>query len=209
MKKSVPFVLAAALALAVSIATVHAANQTMPVVGQAAPGFTLPSQDGSQISLSSFHGKWVVLYFYPKDMTTGCTIEAHNFQTDLPKFEARNAVILGVSVDTPDSHKQFCTKEGLTFRLLADPGHSVVEAYGSLGNFGPMQIANRNTFLIDPQGKVAQVWTKVDPKVSSSEVLAAIPSVAMPAAATRTAIQPRSTNSVKPPQNNGSGSPQQ
>ncbi len=108
----------------------------MPAVGQVAPTFTLPSQDGSQISLASFRGKWVVLYFYPKDMTTGCTIEAHNFQRDLAQFDARNAVILGVSVDTPDSHKQFCTKEGLTFRLLADPDHKVVEAYGSLGHFG-------------------------------------------------------------------------
>ena len=117
----------------------------------------------------------MVLYFYPKDMTPGCTIEAHNFQRDLAQFEAKNAVIVGVSVDNPDSHKQFCTKEGLTFRLLADPEHAVVDQYGSLGNFGPMKIAMRNTFLIDPQGKIAKVWTKVDPKVHSGEVLAAIP----------------------------------
>ena len=141
--------------------------QAMPAVGQVAPTFTLPSQDGSQISLDSFRGKWVVLYFYPKDMTSGCTIEAHNFQRDQAKFDAENAVILGVSVDTPDSHKQFCTKEGLTFRLLADPEHKVVDAYGSLGNFGAMTIANRNTFLIDPQGKIVKVWTKVDPSVHS------------------------------------------
>ena len=115
---------------------VQAADQTMPAVGQAAPTFTLPSQDGTQISLDSFRGKWVVLYFYPKDMTQGCTIEAHNFQRDLAKFEADNAVIVGVSVDTPDSHKQFCTKEGLTFHLLADPEHKVVDQYGSLGHFG-------------------------------------------------------------------------
>jgi peroxiredoxin Q/BCP len=107
-------------------------------------------------------------------MTPGCTIEAHNFQRDQAKFDAANAVILGVSLDTPDSHKQFCTKEGLTFRLLADPEHKVVDAYGSLGHFGPMTIANRNTFLIDPQGKIAQVWTKVDPSHHSEEVLAAI-----------------------------------
>ena len=122
----------------------------------------------SQISLDSYRGKWVVLYFYPKDMTPGCTIEAHNFQRDQAKFDAANAVILGVSVDTPDSHKQFCTKEGLTFHLLADPEHKVVDAYGSLGHFGPMTIANRNTFLIDPTGKIAKVWTKVDPSVHST-----------------------------------------
>ena len=207
MKKRIFFFLAAIVVIAVSFATVHASDQSLPGVGQLAPTFTLPSQDGSQISLESFRGKWVVLYFYPKDMTSdfslpaqdggtvnlkelrgkwvvlyfypkdmtsGCTIEAHNFQRDQAKFDAVSAVILGVSVDTPDSHKQFCTKEGLTFRLLADPAHKVVEAYGSLGHFGPMTIANRNTFLIDPQGKIVQVWTKVDPSVHSTEVLAAI-----------------------------------
>jgi peroxiredoxin Q/BCP len=180
MKKPVLFAIAggvvAALALAAAMFTVHAADetQTMPAVGQAAPTFTLPSQDGSQISLDSFHGKWVVLYFYPKDMTKGCTIEAHNFQRDQAKYDADNAVILGVSVDTPDSHKEFCTKEGLTFRLLADPEHKVVDQYGSLGHFGPMTIANRNTFLIDPSGKIVKEWTKVDPSVHSDEVLAAI-----------------------------------
>ena len=117
----------------------------------------------------------MVLYFYPKDMTKGCTIEAHNFQRDLDQFTAKNAVILGVSVDTTDSHQQFCTKESLTFHLLADPEHEVVDEYGSLGQFGTMTIANRNTFLIDPTGKVAQVWTKVNPSVHSTEVLAAIP----------------------------------
>jgi peroxiredoxin Q/BCP len=164
----------AALAALVFLGTARAADDVMPTVGSTAPTFTLPSQDGSQISLSSFHGKWVVLYFYPKDMTTGCTIEAHNFQRDLPKFEAENAVILGVSVDTPDSHKQFCTKEGLTFRLLADPAHKVVDEYGSLGHFGTWTIANRNTFLINPHGKIVKVWTKVDPSHHSEEVLAAL-----------------------------------
>jgi peroxiredoxin Q/BCP len=161
----------------VAVVAVRAAgenDQALPAVGQAAPGFTLPSQDGSQISLESFRGKWVVLYFYPKDMTPGCTIEAHNLQRDQAQFDATNAVILGVSVDTPDSHKQFCTKEGLTFRLLADPEHKVVEAYGSLGHFGPITIANRNTFLIDPSGKIAHVWTKVQVQQHSAEVLAAL-----------------------------------
>jgi len=167
-------VLAAVIVAAASFATVRVAAQTLPSVGQAAPGFTLPSQDGSQISLASFRGKWVVLYFYPKDMTSGCTIEAHNFQRDQAKFDADNAVILGVSVDTPESHKQFCTKEGLTFRLLADPGHQVVEAYGSLGSFMGIKIANRNTFLIDPEGKIAKVWTKVEVQHHSTDVLAAI-----------------------------------
>jgi thioredoxin-dependent peroxiredoxin len=174
MKKTVLCVIAAALALTVPQVTVRAADDVMPTAGQNAPTFTLPSQEGKPISLDSYRGKWVVLYFYPKDMTPGCTIEAHNFQRDLSKYEAANAVILGVSVDTVDSHKQFCTKDGLTFHLLADPDHKVVNEYGSLGHYGEMTIANRNTFLIDPKGKIVKVWTKVDPRVHSEEVLAAI-----------------------------------
>ena len=174
MKKFFLCVAIAALALLVPHTTVRAADDAMPSAGQKAPTFTLPSQDGSPISLNSYHGKWVVLYFYPKDMTQGCTIEAHNFQRDLAKFEAENAVILGVSVDTVDSHKQFCTKDGLTFHLLADPEHKVVDMYGSLGHYKDLTIALRNTFLIDPSGKIVKVWTKVDPNVHSAEVLEAI-----------------------------------
>jgi len=187
VRKPLLIVFAAAIVLVAVFVTVHAADQAVPAAGQVAPTFTLPSQDGSQISLGSFKGKWVVLYFYPKDMTSGCTIEAHNFQRDLDQYTAKNAVVLGVSMDTPDSHKQFCTKESLTFRLLADPNHTVVDAYGSLGNYMGIKIANRNTFLISPQGQIAQVWTKVDPQVHSAQVLAAIP-----------AAKPM-VNSVKPP----------
>ena len=175
MKKSLFLALAAALLL--SGAAAYAADQ--PTAGQTAPTFSLPSQDGTPISLDSLRGKWVVLYFYPKDMTTGCTIEAHKFQDDLPKYDAANAVILGVSVDTVDSHKQFCAKDSLTFHLLADPDHKVVESYGSFGLKLPQRdnvipIAQRNTFLIDPQGKIAKVWTSVDPSHSSEEVLTAL-----------------------------------
>jgi peroxiredoxin Q/BCP len=172
VRKPLLFTLAAAVVLAVAFVTVHAADETLPTAGQTAPTFTLPSQTGELISLKSFRGKWVVLYFYPKDMTTGCTIEAHNFQRDQAKYDADNAVILGVSVDTVDSHKQFCTKDGLTFHLLADPEHKVVDEYGSLGHFAAWTIANRNTFLIDPHGKIVKVWTKVDPSHHSEEVLA-------------------------------------
>ena len=89
--------------------------------GAKAPAFTLPSQDGTPVSLSDYRGKWVVLYFYPKDKTTGCTIQAHQYQSDLSKFEAHHAVVLGVSLDTAESHKSFCAQDGLTFKLLADP----------------------------------------------------------------------------------------
>jgi peroxiredoxin Q/BCP len=143
----------------------------MPQVGQAAPDFSLPSQEGSPVSLKQFHGKWIVLYFYPKDMTQGCTIEAHNFQQDLSKYDHDNAVIVGVSVDSTDSHKEFCAKESLTFKLLADTNKKVVDEYGSLGSRG---VASRNTFLIDPSGKIVKVWTAVNPTKHSEEVLAAL-----------------------------------
>jgi peroxiredoxin Q/BCP len=147
------------------------AGDAIPQAGQPAPEFTLPSQDGSKIGLNDFRGKWVVLYFYPKDATPGCTIEAHNFQRDLAKYEQLNAVIAGVSVDSPDSHQDFCAKQGLTFKLLADTGKEVSDRYGSLRSNG---MAARNTFLIDPEGKLAKVWTGVDPSHHSEEVLAAL-----------------------------------
>lgn len=149
-------------------------NSTMPETGQTAPNFTLPSQDNVPTSLKSFRGRWVVLYFYPRDMTAGCTIEAHNFQRDLDKYKADHAVIVGVSVDSTQSHQQFCSKESLTFHLLSDTAHNVVSEYGSLGHFGDATIAMRNTFLIDPKGKIVKVWTKVNPQVHSGEVLAAL-----------------------------------
>ena len=175
MKKLLLLAVVVAIVAAIPFVVVRADDQTMPAVGQSAPTFTLPSQTGEAISLDSYRGKWVVLYFYPKDMTTGCTIEAHKFQDALPQFDAKNAVILGVSVDTVDSHKQFCTKDSLTFHLLADPDHKVVSAYGSLGGFAGITIANRNTFLIDPHGKIAQEWVKVNPNPAASDVLAALP----------------------------------
>jgi thioredoxin-dependent peroxiredoxin len=167
--------LVAALSLHSAKAQDGTAPTAMPAVGQTAPTFSLPSQDGTAISLDQYHGKWVVLYFYPKDMTTGCTIEAHNFQNAQDQFAAKNAVILGVSVDSTDSHKQFCAKDGLTFHLLSDTDHKVVSEYGSLGGFSGVVIANRNTFLIDPKGNIAKVWVKVSPANAASDVLAAIP----------------------------------
>lgn len=156
----------------VSSAAVAADEPQPPAAGKPAPTFTLPSQEGAQVSLDEFKGKWVVLYFYPKDFTSGCTIEAHNFQRDLEKYTKRNAVILGVSVDTVDSHKSFCTKESLNFKLLADPKHTVVEKYGSVMEYNGMTLAARNTFLIDPSGTIRKVYLKVSPQGHSEEVLA-------------------------------------
>jgi peroxiredoxin Q/BCP len=103
-------------------------------------------------------------------MTQGCTIEAHNFQRDLDQYTAKKAAIVGMSADNVDSHQQFCTKESLTFRLLADPGKETIGAYGSLAANG--MVAARNTFLIDPKGVVRKVYTKVNPNPHSQEVLA-------------------------------------
>ena len=144
----------------------------MPVEGAKAPDFTLQSQEGKTVSLKDFKGEWVVLYFYPKDMTQGCTIEAHNFQRDLDQYTAKHAAIVGVSADTIDSHQQFCTKESLTFKMLADPDKKVIAEYGSLAPNGA--VAARNTFLIDPNGVIRKVYTKVNPNVHSTEVLQAL-----------------------------------
>ncbi|WP_158792119.1 peroxiredoxin [Granulicella sp. L60] len=163
--------------VAFAVHSLTAKDIAMPQVGQQAPTFVLPSQDGTQISLDSFKGKWVVLYFYPKDMSSGCTLEAHNFQRDQDKFTKQNAVIVGISVDTAESHKQFCTKENLTFRLLADPSAGAVIAYGSLASLGPLKIAKRNTFLIDPTGKIVKVWTGVKSQTHSQEVVAELATV--------------------------------
>src|SRR5215475_2895927 len=150
------------------------AGDNAPAVGTQAPDFTLNSQEGKPVSLHDFKGKWVVLYFYPKDFTSGCTVEAHNFQRDLAQYEAKNAVIVGVSMQDENSHQQFCTKEGLSFKLLADTKSDVSSQYDSVMNMGVMKLSARHTFLIDPQGKVEKVWLDVKPDKHSEEVLAAL-----------------------------------
>jgi peroxiredoxin Q/BCP len=166
--------LASLVFVAMSGMTPNAQAADLPAVGSKAPDFTLNSQEGAPVSLKDFRGKWVVLYFYPKDMTKGCTIEAHNFQRDLAQYKDKDTAIVGVSVDTVDSHQQFCTKESLTFKLLADPTHEVTTQYGSLGDYKGMVLANRNTFLIDPNGVIRKVYTKVNPEVHSGELLGAL-----------------------------------
>lgn len=147
-------------------------HSAAPSEGSNAPDFSLPSQEGSSVSLTDYRGKWVVLYFYPKDQTPGCSREAHNFQVDQPRYADRNAVVLGVSLDSVDSHKKFCAKEGLNFKLLADTDHKVTDSYGSLTNLGVVKFAARHTFLINPSGKIARAYTSVDPLKHSAEVLA-------------------------------------
>jgi peroxiredoxin Q/BCP len=168
------FTASAFLLAALTVPALRAA-ESVPAEGAKAPTFSLPSQDGSNVSLKSLAGHWVVLYFYPKDNTPGCTIEAHNFQRDLSQYEAKKAMIVGVSVDNTDSHKDFCAKQGLTFKLLSDTEKKVSAEYGSLRENG---MSLRNTFLIDPKGKIVKVWTGVSPQKHSEEVLAALNEVA-------------------------------
>jgi peroxiredoxin Q/BCP len=169
------YILVFALLVATSIVAKPISSITeVPAAGTAAPTFKLVTNEGKDASLSDFAGKWVVLYFYPKDFTSGCTLEAHNFQRDLEKYSKANAVILGVSVDTADSHKEFCAKEGLNFKLLADTGGKVSESYGSIMDYNGAKYSARNTFIIDPKGKIAKVFEKVKVGTHSDEVLAAL-----------------------------------
>ena len=142
-----------------------------PAAGGPAPDFSLTTGDGSQVSLKDYRGKWVVLYFYPKDFTGGCTLEAKNFQRDLAKYEAAGTVILGVSVDSAQSHKDFCAKEGLNFKLLADPGGKTSAQYGSTMEYQGTKMAARNTFLINPKGEIAKAYMGVKPAEHSEQVL--------------------------------------
>ena len=159
------------LVLALAAAPAFAAEP--PAAGAKAPEFTLATQEGKPASLKDYRGKWVVLYFYPKDFTGGCTIEAHGFEKNLKRFAAAKTVVLGVSVDTAESHKDFCAKEGLNFKLLSDAKAEVSTAYGSMMAERPLSA--RNTFLIKPDGTIATRWLKVDPSGHAEEVLAALP----------------------------------
>jgi thioredoxin-dependent peroxiredoxin len=156
----------------------RADDQPVPTVGSMAPDFTLDSQEGKPISLHDFKGKWVVLYFYPKDQTPGCTIEAHAFQRDQALYDAKNAVVVGVSVDTVESHKEWCAKDGMNFKMLSDANKEVVAKYGSTMTIPQAPqlgtLAARNTFLIDPSGKIVKEFIKVNPSGHSEEVLAAL-----------------------------------
>jgi peroxiredoxin Q/BCP len=147
----------------------------IPQAGSQAPDFQLSDQSGKTVSLSQLSGKNVVLYFYPKDDTPGCTVEACNFRDEHSALEKAGAVVLGVSPDSMKSHQRFATKFNLPFPLLVDEGHKVADAYGVWGektNYGRTYMGiTRATFLIDPQGKVKHVWPKVKVNGHVSEVL--------------------------------------
>jgi peroxiredoxin Q/BCP len=170
--KSIEFLLVIVLSLLLNcqfMPQALALGGKQPPVNELAPEFTLSTNTGDgEISLADYRGQWVVLYFYPQDFTSGCTIEARRFQQDLPEYQRRNTQILGVSVDDVDSHAEFCDAEGLKFPLLADTDGSVSKAYGSW--LGAMSL--RHTYLIDPQGKLREIFLGVKPTIHSREVLA-------------------------------------
>jgi peroxiredoxin Q/BCP len=143
-------------------------------VGRAAPAFTLPDQDEKKVSLAELRGSWVVLYFYPRDDTPGCTTEACEFTEGIEAFRGLDAVVLGCSPDTPAKHRKFIEKYDLAVRLLSDPDHEVMEAYGAWGEkkmYGkPVTGVIRSTLLIDPKGKVAHHWPNVKAKGHAAKV---------------------------------------
>jgi peroxiredoxin Q/BCP len=143
----------------------------LPKAGEAAPDFSLPDQHGVLRSLKEFSGQWLVLYFYPKDDTPGCTQEACAFRDDLHKLTALGAQVVGISVDDGKSHAEFAQKYHLPFPLLADSGKEVATRYGVLLNLGLIKFAKRYTFLIDPQGRVSKVYDKVETSRHSQEII--------------------------------------
>lgn len=148
------------------------AADAMPQVGGVAPAFRLQDQNGHWRSPVDYQGHWLVLYFYPKDFTPGCTTEVCTFRDDIAKLRQAGASVVGVSLDDMKSHADFAAKYHVPFPLLADTDRKTASEYGVLHSMVGMHYAKRTTFLIDPQGKIAKVYADVDPKANSSQVLA-------------------------------------
>ena len=164
-------VISAAIALFWLGGAAHMAHGQNLSVGDVAPDFELNDQDGRMHSLEDYRNEWVALYFYPKDDTPGCTTEACEFRDDIFKYRQMGCQILGVSLDDEESHKDFAEKYGLPFPLLADTEGSAADAYGVKARMFGMSVAKRQTFLIDPDGRIARHYEKVDPDTHSAEVL--------------------------------------
>ena len=147
------------------------ANRNLPKAGGVAPDFSLPDQNGAMRTSGEFRGKWLVLYFYPRDDTPGCTEQAARYRDAMRELEAAGGAVCGVSVDDSDSHAAFARKFNLPFALLADRKGETAARYGSLRDFGLLKFAKRNTFLIDPSGKVAKVYLGVNPARNTTDVV--------------------------------------
>ncbi|MFM8518191.1 MAG: peroxiredoxin [Nevskiaceae bacterium] len=170
--RRLPSILAAVLAALAVLAFTLPVFAASPKVGSPAPEFRLQDQTGKWVSLKDYRGKWVVLYFYPKDNTPGCTTQACEFRDNIFAFNRANAVILGVSVDDVNSKKDFAKEHSLPFSVLADSSKATTKTYGVLTSMlGIMEFSRRDTFIIDPQGRIAKHWEKVDADGHSKLVL--------------------------------------
>ena len=159
------------LAIAFYLFRVNVMAAPILKIGDDAPSFTLPDSQGNQINSNDFKGKWIVLYFYPKDDTPGCTAEACHFRDDFKSLEAIGAKVIGVSIDDSFSHKKFAEKYNLPFPLLSDASGEVASRYGALNNFLVIKLAKRYTYLINPQGKIAKIYLSVDTSKHSQEII--------------------------------------
>jgi peroxiredoxin Q/BCP len=164
-----------------------AAQAEVPAVGTVAPGFSLPDQKGALRRLAEWRGRWVVLYFYPKDDTPGCTTEACAFRDDLAELTALDAQVVGISVDDTISHKAFAEKYSLPFPLLADTTTEVAQQYDALSNWMGFKVAKRYTFLVDPAGRIAKAYLSVDTSRHSKEIVADLKALQGKAAASTVA----------------------
>ncbi|KPK49944.1 MAG: hypothetical protein AMS22_12915 [Thiotrichales bacterium SG8_50] len=158
------------LILLLAVATVSAEEETLKI-NDIAPDFVLTDQNGKQRRLADFRNRWVVLYFYPKNNTPGCTEEACKFRDDYFRLDKLGAEVLGISIDNQESHAEFTKKYSLPFPLLADTDGKVASQYGSYFSFGPMRYARRHTFIIDPDGRIASIYRKVKPAAHSDDVI--------------------------------------
>lgn len=161
-----------AFGIVIALAMLGPVQAAVPAVGSQAPAFTLPDQHGKPRHLTEWRGRWVVLYFYPKDDTPGCTTEACNFRDDISLITQLGAQVVGVSIDDTASHKAFAEKYRLPFPLLADTGASVARQYGALSDWVVVRMARRYSFIIDPAGRIARVYLEVDPARHVQEIVA-------------------------------------
>lgn len=198
MKQIVTVVLVA-LTLAVTLLAAPSGSASgQPVAGSAAPDFELPDQTGQLHSLEDYRARWIVLYFYPRDETPGCTTQACEFRDDILAFRDLNAQIIGVSLDDVDSHLEFAEHHSLPFPLLADTDGTTADAYGVKTRMFGMTVARRQTFIIDPRGRIAKHYEEVQPSQHSAEVLSDLKALGATASpATRSSVQ-RLDRVVKP-----------
>jgi len=159
------------LAIAFYLFRVNVMAAPILKIGDDAPSFTLPDSQGNQINSNDFKGKWIVLYFYPKDDTPGCTAEACHFRDDFKLLESLGAKVIGISIDDSFSHKKFAEKYNLPFPLLSDASGEVASRYGALNNFLVIKLAKRYTYLINPQGKIAKIYLSIDTSKHSQEII--------------------------------------